>query len=546
MSKESIKEKAKDMVAAVTTKTRMKKVQIPDRIEEVSLKWLRDAPFFSEFLLRFNYYITTDVPTMGVNSIRGRINLYINEQFMNGGGQRVKIDEKSGEPVLIRGDNGDPILDGEGNVQYEMEDWTGLTDQELEAVLIHEVFHLIRLHHERVGEKDAYIWNIAADMLINNDIKDMRIGNRIMKLPDGGVYLEMAQKDGYEGEEITEPLYDWLIEKRQEYMNQMQDLMEQQGAGQGQGQCPMCGGSGKVPGDEEGSRSSDGDQNGEGGDQQSNSGGAGDQQEDSGESSGGGSDGHDHSGDKPCPMCGGSGKGGSGSDLFDAVYGSKIDDHSTLEDSDELAESTIKEVIDVAKVRGWGNVSGNTVAKLEELIKPSKINWKQHLRNALASHIFSHGQIYENSWSRRNRRQLPLPGIKKLSNRAVIGVDTSGSISQAELEQFFTEIEKIVKDGSMLTIVQWDTSVKSVWNEYQKGDWRKIQIKGRGGTDVQNMFDWMIDNKKSKDLLIMFTDGWFSFDYDTHNVKTLWCVTNEEQDPPGGKKIYVEVQDDVR
>lgn len=489
---EAIKEKAKETVSVASKISNTKKVNIPERIENISLKWLRDAPFFSEFLLRFNYYITTDVPTMGVNSKKGRINLYINEEFMNGGGQRIKTE--NGEAVFVKDENDQPVLDKNGEIQYEMVDWEGLNDNQLEAVLVHEIMHLVRLHHERIGEKSPYIWNISADMLINDDIKDMKVGNRKIILPEGAVYLDMAKDDGYEGEPITEPLYDWLIDKQEEFMNMMQDLVNDPS---GDGKCPMCGGSGTVK---------------------------------------------DDKGEKTCPMCGGSGKN-QNKGMFDAKYGSKIDDHSKLEESDGLSESTIKEVIDTAKVRGWGNISGDMVSKLEKLIQPARINWKQHLRKALAAHVFSHGSMYENNWSRRNRRQLPLPGVKKLSNRAIIGVDTSGSISQVEFEQFFAEIEKICKDGSMLTIVQWDTEIQDVWKEYNKGDWKRIKIKGHGGTNVQNMFDWMVENKRNKDLLIMFTDGYFSYDYDTHCVKTLWCVTGEGNDPPGGKRIFVEIED---
>jgi predicted metal-dependent peptidase len=560
-------DQAKKVVVVLTQRMRTTKVRIPDRVEDMSLRWLCDTPFFSEFLLRFNYYLTNDIPTMGVNSIKGRLNLYINEKFMNGGMKLPKIGE-DGRPIIKMGKDGKPKLDKNGDVQFVMETWKGLNDRELEAVLVHEIMHLVRMHHERLHDSNPYIWNISGDMLINEDIKEMEIAGRKLKLPAGAIYLKMARDDGYKGEAVTEPLYDWLLDIQQQYQNQMQDLLQQQG-GQGQGQCQTCGGSGqskdkcetcggtgKVPKKDESSGDKDGKGNGQGkeksdkkdgkgsGDQGDQ--GQGDQQQSNGGNGAGGQEMENcpdcnGSGNQPCPDCGGTG-GGNGRDTFDARYGSNIDVHEVFQESDELAESTIKEAIDTAKIRGWGRLSGNMIEKLEELTQPAKLPWPKLLRKALSNYIFSHGQIYENSWSRRNRRQLPLPGIKKLSNRVVIGVDTSGSIGNREFQQFFAELEKIVKEGSSITLVQWDTTVKDVKEGYNKGDWRKIEIKGRGGTDVQKTFDWMIENKREKDLLVMLTDGYFDYGYDVKELNVLWCVTVDGNEPPGGKVVHIEMQ----
>src|SRR6202007_1599576 len=35
------------------------------------------------------------------------------------------------------------------------------------GVIAHEVFHVVNRHHLRRGERDAKLWNVAADLLIN-------------------------------------------------------------------------------------------------------------------------------------------------------------------------------------------------------------------------------------------------------------------------------------------------------------------------------------------------------------------------------------------
>jgi predicted metal-dependent peptidase len=216
--------------------------------------------------------------------------------------------------------------------------------------------------------------------------------------------------------------------------------------------------------------------------------------------------------------------------------------HKVIAASDELAESTINEVIEAAKIRGWGNMSGNGTEELKELLKPARIPWKQLLRRAISPLIYDYGPYFENTWSRRNRRSLPLPGMRRLSNRLIVSIDTSGSIGHSELQQFFTEIEKIVKDFSQLIIIQWDTAIQAVEEKYKRGDWRKIKIKGRGGTDVQCVFDYLMEHKLERYPIVNFSDGYFSMDYDTRGVQNvIWCITSEVV-PKGGKTIHCEIQ----
>lgn len=491
---------AESVVILAQKKSKIKRVRIPKRFEEVSLMWVKDAPFFSEFMIRFHYYETESIPTIAVNSTRGNINLYYNPQFIDGGGERPKIGE-DGKPIFILDQEGNYQYDEQGNVMLEMEPQPPLTDQELESVLVHEIMHLVRFHHERTLE-DHYIFNIAADMLINNDILNLRIGNRGLKLPDGGVYLSMAHDEGYAGAEVTEPLYNWLIDKREEYSQYYQDMMQN---GDNQGQCSSCGGSGE-------------------------------EKDEQGQGTG-----------KPCPDCNGTGQqkgqGSSGSGVFDAIYGSKIDEHDIIDESDEMAKHAVEDAIENAKVRSWGNMSGSGLDRLQELIKPAKLPWKTLLRRFLSAFVYDHGPHIENTWSRRNRRGYPLPGNRKLNNKIVIAVDTSGSISRDELNAFFAEVEKIVKDAGQLTLIQCDTDIVDVRQTYRRGDYKKIDIKGRGGTIVQPVFDWVKDNGYAKYPVVYFTDGWFAYNFDTYNINTLWIVTDGYggSEIPGGKNVHLDV-----
>ena len=58
-----------------------------------------------------------------------------------------------------------------------------LTSSEQNALMLHEVLHMALLHVQRRQSRDPYIWNIAADIVVNDLIKR----NTSFKLPKGAI-----------------------------------------------------------------------------------------------------------------------------------------------------------------------------------------------------------------------------------------------------------------------------------------------------------------------------------------------------------------------
>jgi predicted metal-dependent peptidase len=288
----------------------------------------------------------------------------------------------------------------------------------------------------------------------------------------------------------------------------------------------MCGGSGQV----------DDDSDKEGKNQKSSKGGKGTKkvQEKDGQSGGGeGKEGKK----KPCPACGGSGK------LHGKTVLQTTDDHSKHRKLTEIEKAVIQETINNAKTRSWGSISGNMQDEIKGLIKTKKIPWQRKLAMLMSKYVNEPGSIYENTWSKRNRRSLPLPGIRKLSKKIVVTVDTSGSIGQDDLMKFFGQIEKIIKDYSVMTLIQWDTEVQKV-EQYKKGAWKSIEIRGRGGTDPQALYNLLHEDFKYLSVVVNFTDTWFSWDFDHYGIPTIWAVVNNPSfEAPFGKQVMIEAED---
>ena len=60
----------------------------------------------------------------------------------------------------------------------------GLSEAEWRFVLAHEMLHAALRHGDRAGGRDPYLWNVAADYVINGWLVEMRVGD----MPDGVLF----------------------------------------------------------------------------------------------------------------------------------------------------------------------------------------------------------------------------------------------------------------------------------------------------------------------------------------------------------------------
>ena len=65
------------------------------------------------------------------------------------------------------------VVDAGWRLHYDpaaVEEWGAAG---IAAVLVHEVGHCLRRHHDRIGHRGAAKWNISSDAEINDDIEQM-------------------------------------------------------------------------------------------------------------------------------------------------------------------------------------------------------------------------------------------------------------------------------------------------------------------------------------------------------------------------------------
>ena len=190
-----------------------------------------------------------------------------------------------------------------------------------------------------------------------------------------------------------------------------------------------------------------------------------------------------------------------------------LPDHSTWEEFEDISEAEkkliekqLQKVLSDAKeqtVKKRGNVPGEIegVIVIEEIVPP-KFDWRGYIRRftGVSTKIFT-----KKIRRKENRRYEENPGLKiKMRQHMLLAIDTSGSVSNSELQEFMGEIHHIYKAGVEVTIMQCDTSIRSI--EPYKGK-NEINVVGRGGTEFDPVLDYYNANQKKYTSLVYFTDG---------------------------------------
>jgi predicted metal-dependent peptidase len=199
--------------------------------------------------------------------------------------------------------------------------------------------------------------------------------------------------------------------------------------------------------------------------------------------------------------------------LLDNVASGDIPDHSTWEEFDgmteaekKLIEKQVQKILQDAKeqtVKKRGTVPGEIegLIQIEEITKP-KFDWKGYIRRftGVSTKVFT-----KKIRRKENRRYEDNPGLKiKMRQHMLLAIDTSGSVSDTELQEFMNEIHHIYKQGVDVTVVQCDTSIRSI--DPYKGK-NEINVFGRGGTEFDPVLDYYNANLKKYTSLVYFTDG---------------------------------------
>ena len=247
--------------------------------------------------------------------------------------------------------------------------------------------------------------------------------------------------------------------------------------------------------------------------------------------------------------------GSSGSSEFDKLCDQMdngdegLPDHSTWEDFADLSEAEQKLIekqvghllSEAAEqtVKKRGTVPGNIEQFLEKLKEkiPPKFNWRGYIRRftGVSTKVFT-----KKIRRKENRRYNDNPGLKvKMRQHMLLAIDTSASVSNDELREFMSEIEHIHKCGVDVTIIQCDTSIRSIEPFDPK---KEFSVVGRGGTEFDPVLEYYNANLRKYTSLVYFTDGECYADVQP-KAPVLWVLSERSSmnDSLPGKVIKLEI-----
>ena len=225
--------------------------------------------------------------------------------------------------------------------------------------------------------------------------------------------------------------------------------------------------------------------------------------------------------------------------VVDASFLSSLSDEEleALEEMSEFWEEDdfmVNELNETIKdIKDWGSLTGNVVDKIKASLDV-KIDYRKALAGFRASIVSSFRNLTR---MRPNRRfGFDAMGSKyKQTSNILVAVDVSGSVSNSSLSEFFGVIGKFFRFGiTNLDVIQFDATIQGEPMRVDKGfkSSERIDIKGRGGTDFQIVFNYIKEHRQY-DGLILFTDGYAKepkLDFPTR-TKVLWvCQSKENYD----------------
>ena len=227
--------------------------------------------------------------------------------------------------------------------------------------------------------------------------------------------------------------------------------------------------------------------------------------------------------------------------LLDNIASGDVPDHSTWEEFEDMSEAEkklidkqVQKILQDAKeqtIKKRGTVPGEIegLIVLDEVTK-AKFDWRGYLRRftGISTKIFT-----KKIRRKENHRYEDNPGLKiKMRQHMLLAIDTSGSVSNEELSEFMNEIHHIHKAGVDITIVQCDTSIRSIEPYKGKNDFK---VHGRGGTEFDPVLDYYNANIGKYTSLVYFTDGECYTSVKPKN-RVLWVLSERShmnEDLPG-------------
>lgn len=185
-----------------------------------------------------------------------------------------------------------------------------------------------------------------------------------------------------------------------------------------------------------------------------------------------------------------------------------------------------------------GKLGGELARMIDHLLQP-RLPWRMLLARYMTATARD-----DYSYARPSRRQgdFILPSLRSHQLDVLVAVDTSGSIKDAEMREFMSEIDSLKGQvRARVTLLPCDAALCE-GAPFRFEPWEPLVlpggIGGGGGTSFQPVFQWVAEAGVQPDLLVYFTDAQGEFPAAEPPYPVIWLVKGRGT-VPWGQRIQL-------
>ncbi len=181
-----------------------------------------------------------------------------------------------------------------------------------------------------------------------------------------------------------------------------------------------------------------------------------------------------------------------------------------------------------------GKLEGEMARMVDYLLQP-RLPWRMLLARFLTA-TARDDYSYARPSTRRGDPAV-YPSLRSHEVNVVVAVDTSGSISEDEIQEFISEIDSIKSQvRARVTLLSCDSDLNygcpwyfEAWDEFRFD----VEIRGGGGTNFKPVFNWIEQQDSAPDALVYFTDAEGVFPEAEPHYPVVWLVKGKSTVPFG-------------
>lgn len=200
------------------------------------------------------------------------------------------------------------------------------------------------------------------------------------------------------------------------------------------------------------------------------------------------------------------------------------------------------------RAKRLGNISGSLQRFFDGFLKP-QVPWTDHIEGFFARRLGSGGYNWRRADRRLIVRDIYAPGRSGFGvNWVCVWGDTSGSIGQAELNTYFSELASLIEQlrPRRVTVFWADSEIKYTDDIYDAEDLEGVRARGvggGGGTSCVPVFKAIeqMSTYDVPDAFVGLTDGYAAFPSYSPSYPCVWAVTSDTA-IPFGEVVRIKVE----